>query len=224
VESASDLHVANMRADLHQAIPRLTLVESSVGDGHGDGNGNGNNINKINANVGNHTASFKNLNALQIAVIADAKRFLSQHVVQKIIEAIWHGEIVFWDSISAYSTKSPRYYNVHTADPYSRLRVPKYLKVWEVAFFMTFLVLYYSVVVERSFVHIPVVEVIFYIWLASFLWDEISEWMDAGVLYLNDIFNIFDMLMITIGLVFALLRKSTLLCTSKIVVLELICV
>lgn len=37
-----------------------------------------------------------NLNALEIAAVSDAKKFLSQKPVQGIIEAIWHGDIIFW--------------------------------------------------------------------------------------------------------------------------------
>lgn len=44
------------------------------------------------------TKPFVTLNALEIAAVADAKRFLSQHVVQKIITGIWNGDIVFWES------------------------------------------------------------------------------------------------------------------------------
>lgn len=43
------------------------------------------------------TKPFVTLNALEIAAVADAKRFLSQHVVQKIVTGIWNGDIVFWD-------------------------------------------------------------------------------------------------------------------------------
>lgn len=45
------------------------------------------------------TKPFVTLNALEIAAVADAKRFLSQHVVQKIITGIWDGDIVFWDGM-----------------------------------------------------------------------------------------------------------------------------
>lgn len=45
------------------------------------------------------TKPFVTLNALEIAAVADAKRFLSQHVVQKIISGIWNGDIVFWESV-----------------------------------------------------------------------------------------------------------------------------
>lgn len=46
------------------------------------------------------TKPFVNLNALEIAAVANAKRFLSQHVVQKIVTGIWNGDIVFWESKS----------------------------------------------------------------------------------------------------------------------------
>ncbi|KAF4990691.1 hypothetical protein FDECE_14273 [Fusarium decemcellulare] len=153
------------------------------------------------------TASFKNLNALEIAAIANAKRFLSQHIVQKIITAIWSGDIIFWDSLSVHSTKKTRFYNPRTADPFSRLRVPKYLKSWEVLFFCIFLALYYSVLIVRDESRITIPEVILFIWIAAFFYDELSEWLDAGsIFYATDIWNLFDMIMITIGFAFAILR------------------
>lgn len=154
------------------------------------------------------TSSFKNLNALEIAAIADAKRFLSQHVVQKIITAIWNGDLVFWDSLSVHSTKRPRFYNPATMDPFSRLRVPKYLKCWEVLFFSIFLCLYYAVLVNRDETKITTVEIILFIWIAAFFYDELSEWLDAGsIFYATDIWNLFDMIMIAIGFTFAVLSK-----------------
>ena len=154
------------------------------------------------------TAPFKSLNALEIAAIADAKRFLSQHVVQKIITGIWNGDIIFWDALSVKAEKRPRFYNARTADPYCRLRVPRYLKAWEVLFFAVFLCLYYAVLVEQNTQRITPTEVVLYIWLAAFCYDELSEWIDAGsVFYAADIWNVFDMIMISIGFAFAILRK-----------------
>ncbi|RMJ03390.1 hypothetical protein BHE90_015992 [Fusarium euwallaceae] len=153
------------------------------------------------------TAPFKSLNALEIAAIANAKRFLSQHIVQKIITAIWSGDIIFWDSLSVHSTKKPRFYNPRTADPFSRLRVPKYLKSWEVLFFCIFLALYYSVLIVRDESRLTIPEVILFLWIAAFFYDELSEWLDAGsIFYATDIWNLFDMIMITIGFTFAILR------------------
>lgn len=182
------------RNTMKNAIPKLTLSAEITGE-------------DPRAEGYDHTGALKSLNALEIAVIANAKRFLSRHIVQKIITGLWHGEIIFWDSVSTSSVKAPRYYNVRTADPFSRLRVPKYLKAWEVFFFIVFLVLYYSVVLERSFTSIPMIEVVFYIWLLAFLWDEIQEWADAGMFYMSDFWNLFDMSMIGIGVLFAVLRR-----------------
>ncbi|KAI1767255.1 hypothetical protein GGR53DRAFT_482761 [Hypoxylon sp. FL1150] len=153
------------------------------------------------------TAPFIHLNALEIAAIADAKRFLSQHVVQKIITGIWNGEIIFWDRLTVHSEKKPRFYNPSTADPFSRLRVPKYLKAYEVAFFIAFLILYYSVLIEQNRYSITPLEVLLYIWFAAFFYDEVSEYIDAGsIFYAADVWNLFDMTMIAIGAVFAILR------------------
>ncbi|TDZ18240.1 Calcium channel YVC1 [Colletotrichum orbiculare MAFF 240422] len=153
------------------------------------------------------TSPFTNLNALEIAAVADAKRFLSQHVVQKIVTGIWNGDIIFWDSLSVHAVKKPRFYNAHTADIFSRLRVPKYLKAWEAFFFLIFLGLYYSVLVEQNMERITHNEVVLYIWLAAFLYDELSEWADAGtIFYATDVWNLFDMIMIGIGISFAILR------------------
>lgn len=54
---------------------------------------------------------FFGLNALEIATIAHAKKFLSQKVVQRVIDDIWNGQIVFWDSLSVHSKKKPQFFN-----------------------------------------------------------------------------------------------------------------
>ncbi|KAI0845520.1 hypothetical protein F5Y00DRAFT_265472 [Daldinia vernicosa] len=153
------------------------------------------------------TEPFTHLNGLEIAAIANAKRFLSQHVVQKIITGIWNGSIIFWDQLSVHSRKKTQFYNPRTADPFSRLRVPIYLKAYEVAFFAGFLMLYYSVLIKQNHHAITPLEVVLYIWFAAFFYDEVSEYIDAGsIFYAADVWNLFDMIMIAIGLVFAILR------------------
>lgn len=54
---------------------------------------------------------FFGLNALEIAAIGHAKNFLSQQVVQRIVNDIWKGEIVFWDSLTVNSKKRPQRFN-----------------------------------------------------------------------------------------------------------------
>jgi hypothetical protein len=54
---------------------------------------------------------FFGLNALEVAAVASAKRFLSQRVVQRVVNDIWNGEIVFWDSLTVHSIKKPQIFN-----------------------------------------------------------------------------------------------------------------
>lgn len=126
------------------------------------------------------TAQFEKLNALEIAAISNSKRFLSQRPVQNIINGLWRGDIVFWNALGSNSVRRPQLYNYRNADPFCRLRVPRYLKVFETIYFMIFLGLYYAVLIRRSLNHVPVAEALLYIWIAGFAYDEFGEWIDAG--------------------------------------------
>lgn len=57
------------------------------------------------------TLSFAGLNALEIATVGQAKRFLSQRVVQDVINGIWSGDIIFWESLSIHTRKKARIYH-----------------------------------------------------------------------------------------------------------------
>jgi hypothetical protein len=96
------------------------------------------------------TSSFTGLNGLEIAAVADCKKFLSQKIVQKIVTGIWKGDITFWQTLSADTKKKPQFYSKRHSDCFTRLRVPRYIKAFEVLFFATFLFLYYAVLVERN--------------------------------------------------------------------------
>ncbi|TLD37817.1 hypothetical protein E2P81_ATG03492 [Venturia nashicola] len=183
-------------------------------------------------------SSFQNLNALEIAAVSDAKKFLSQRVVQRIIESIWRGEIIFWETLGVDSVKDAKVYNKKKADPFSRLRVPLYNKVFEAIFFLSFLALYYAVLVpiqrsgnnrprrpgvpplsadgalhstesERlhSFRSITTNEVLLYIWILSFAYDEFGDFMDAGqAFYSTDFWSIWDIGIVLIGVIFFVTR------------------
>ncbi|KAJ5712474.1 hypothetical protein N7493_008942 [Penicillium malachiteum] len=150
---------------------------------------------------------FFGLNALEIAAIAHAKRFLSQRVVQRVVNDIWKGEIVFWDSLTVHSTKKPQIFNRKTADPYSRLRVPLYRKIFEAAFFLSFLFLYYSVLVERSQNSLGRFELVMDIWIVAFAYDELSGIIDAGVLFYGmDFWSLWNLGIIGVGFAFIITR------------------
>ncbi|TVY55879.1 Calcium channel, partial [Lachnellula suecica] len=153
------------------------------------------------------TTSFTGLNGLEIAAVADCKRFLSQRIVQKIVTGIWNGDITFWDGLKEGTMKKPQFYRKSLSDPFARLRVPRYIKAFEIAFFATFLFLYYAVLVERNPYHITFLELLLYIWFAAFTYDELSEFIDAGsIFYAVDLWNGCDIIIILIGAAFLISR------------------
>ncbi|KAJ5148234.1 hypothetical protein N7526_001586 [Penicillium atrosanguineum] len=155
---------------------------------------------------------FFGLNALEIAAIAQAKRFLSQRVVQRVVNDIWNGEIVFWDSLTVNSKKNPHMFNRRTADPYSRLRVPVYRKLFEAAFFLSFLLLYYSVLVERKQNGLGFFEALMDVWIAAFAYDELSGMVDAGMLfYQMDFWSLWNLGIIGVGISFIITSEFTVL-------------
>jgi hypothetical protein len=152
--------------------------------------------------------SLAGMNALEIAAIADAKKFVSQKPVQKIVEDIWNGDVIFWENLGVHAVKKARTYNKRVADPFTRLRVPKYQKAFQVAFFVTFLILYYAVLVERNPQHIDFLEVLLYIWIIAFGYDEFGEIQDAGLMfYQTDFWSLWDLAIILVGAAFFLTRK-----------------
>lgn len=85
--------------------------------------------------------------------------------------------------------------------------MPKYQKAFQVAFFITFLVLYYAVLVQRSPVSVTATEVLLYIWIAAFAYDEFGEFRDAGYLfYATDFWSIWDLMIILVGVAFFVIR------------------
>ena len=70
------------------------------------------------------TLPFVHLNALEIAAVADAKKFLSQRIVQKVVNGIWCGDIIFWDSLNAQTKKKAQKYN----NRYASSTMPRYIQ------------------------------------------------------------------------------------------------
>jgi hypothetical protein len=102
-------------------------------------------------------------------------------------------------------TEDPR-----IADPYARLRVPKYAKTIQICFFAALLALYYAVLIQRHPHSITVTEIFLYIWIAAFAYDEFGEFQDAGVMfYQTDFWSLWDLGIIFTGIAFLIVRKCT---------------
>lgn len=97
---------------------------------------------------------------------------------------------------------------IRNRDPYCRLRVPKYQKALEGLFILVFLAIYYAVLFERNVQRVTPKEVLLYIWIAAFAYDEFGDFQDASLLYRADFWSLWDIGIIGIGLVFLTLRSS----------------
>lgn len=163
---------------------------------HGNGNGNGNgsepNGNSSKSGKGEgFSEPFMNLNTLEIAAVSGAKKFLSQRVIQDVVTGIWSGEIVFWDTLKVNAVKKPRFHNKKTGDPWCRLRVPRYMKTFEIMFFVCFLGLFYIVSLQRSMHTITIWEVIFFVFTLGFAFDELDDFVESGAyFYSTDIWYV----------------------------------
>tara|TARA_R110002003_G_scaffold96_12_gene7492 strand:- start:9620 stop:10624 length:1005 start_codon:yes stop_codon:yes gene_type:complete len=195
-----------------QTSEHTPLLSGSTGDYFGSGNQMA-----ANARFSSLTDQCENLSALEIAAVSGAKKFLSQRPVQKIINGLWRGDIVFWETLSVDSVKKPRKYNRRSADLFCRLRVPLYLKVFETLFFAVFLALYYAVLVHRDFHRVTVAEIFLYVWIASFAYDEFADWIDAGQtsFYASDFWWTWDISIVIVGMAFCVLRIVGLSSSNK---------
>ena len=118
---------------------------------------------------------YQHLTALEIAAVCEAKKFMSQRAVQSIIDGLWKGDIMLWQTMNPDTVKRATLYRSEKCDPFTRLRVPLYLKTFEVMFFAAFLAFYYVVLVEKSFHSVTFTEVLLYIWLAAFAYNGRSH-------------------------------------------------
>ncbi|KAF8461417.1 hypothetical protein BDZ91DRAFT_737354 [Kalaharituber pfeilii] len=197
-----------------EAIQGTTATESSnLLDNSNNGNTNSANNSGMNTPDGEEgtiedeacaiASAYGGLNTLEIAIVAEAKYFLSQKSVQRVVDGI----VVFWEGLNVTGRKRPHLYNKRKADPYSRLRVPKYQKAFEACFLATFAVLYYAVLIERNPYKITGTETVLLLFFVAFAADEFTQWMDAGTLfYASDIWSWLDLVVIFIGLAFLVWR------------------
>ncbi|KAI8604389.1 hypothetical protein EDD21DRAFT_366328 [Dissophora ornata] len=161
------------------------------------------------------------MSALEVAISGKAKHFLSNPLVQEIINQIWLGEIVFFsnaiDNPQSCLNASPQ--EIRTVTVYdsrdikflrlSRLRVPRYKTTFQMVSFSAFILLY-TLVTFRKEAKLTALEVIMDLFALSFTLDEFLDLKDSGPsFYFETVWNLFDVPIYIIFLVFMSLRIST---------------
>ena len=104
-------------------------------------------------------------------------------------------------------------------DPYVRLRVPLYMKVFECLFTISFLLIYYVVLFERNDEQITVMEGLLFVWIAAFTYDEFGEINDtASLIYTRDFWNYWDVCVLLVGVAYIITRIVGLACKRNDIV------
>ncbi|KAF8638246.1 hypothetical protein AX17_002268 [Amanita inopinata Kibby_2008] len=155
--------------------------------------------------------------ALEMAISTGAKFFLSTPLCQKVVNQIYSGVVVF----SIKTTRSvladnykPRAIKMH--DPreapfldHYRLRVPKYSAILE---FLNFCMLFFTFVLCLSYhdaTKLTMWEVVFIIFAAAFTLEEYTASNEHGwIIYIANMWNVFDFAFIIIFLGYIVLRMK----------------
>ncbi|KAF9213855.1 hypothetical protein CPC16_000200 [Podila verticillata] len=161
------------------------------------------------------------MNAIEVAISGRAKHFLSNPLVQEIINQIWLGNIVFFataidhpDTCLNASQQEIRTVTVYDSRHIkflrlSRLRVPRYKTTFQMVSFSAF-ILVYTVVTFAKEDKLTAMEVIMDIFALSYTLDEFLQLKDSGPsFYFETVWNLFDVPIYICFLVFMGLRIST---------------
>ncbi|KAF9205310.1 hypothetical protein BGZ49_004210 [Haplosporangium sp. Z 27] len=152
------------------------------------------------------------MSAIEVAISGRAKNFISNPLVQEIINQIWLGEIVFFSNAidNPRSCLNASQQEIRTVTVYdrqhikflrlSRLRVPRYKTTFQMVSFSVFICVYTIVTFEKR-AELTVMEVIMDVFALSFTLDEFLQLKDSGpAFYFETVWNIFDVPIYTIFL------------------------
>jgi hypothetical protein len=168
--------------------------------------------------------------ALELAVLCGARRFCAGPAVQRIVDRIWRGDVVFYANIidddsavpgsSNYAsmTRARSAINVRRSRPQgfrevfrvSRMRVPRYQHIMHICIYLIFMCIYAYVLLENS-PTFTVYEAILDILAAGYIFDELTQISKSGFdFYVQHLWNPIDTLTHLNLLIFAGLRTHIL--------------
>ncbi|KAF7309784.1 hypothetical protein MIND_00350300 [Mycena indigotica] len=154
-------------------------------------------------------------NAIEMAIVGKAKRFLKSSSCQKVIDGIWAGRYVY-QAESSHSILSDTYKRtpVHFYDPHKaplldhyRLKVPAVRSVLEYSNFLILFVLFIFAIELSELNRINAAELIFMIYALGFTLEKIAAMQEHGIkVYFKGTWNGFDMVFVATYCVYAFLR------------------
>ncbi|EIW58800.1 uncharacterized protein TRAVEDRAFT_72272 [Trametes versicolor FP-101664 SS1] len=154
-------------------------------------------------------------NAIEMAILGQAKRFIKSSACQKVIDGIWSGKIVYQASSSrsilsdTYKRNPIHFYDPHKApllDHY-RLKVPAIRSVLEYINFLTLFVLFVFALEYSELNRINIAEVLFIIYALGFTLEKVAAMQEHGIkVYFKGTWNGFDLAFVTLYCTYAVMR------------------
>ena len=125
-------------------------------------------------------ANNPSMSALEIAIVAEALKFIASPIVQNVLQDIWKGNVVLWGDLdinASTARKKPTIYSWRRTAwaGYARLRVPRYRFAFQVANFGVLLVLFLLTLMQGNRDHISVQEILLDIWFLGFAYSELGS-------------------------------------------------
>jgi hypothetical protein len=132
------------------------------------------------AGPSNSSANNPSMSALEIAIVAEALKFLGSPIVQNVLQDIWKGNVELWGDLdinASTARKKPTIYSWRRTawTGYARLRVPRYRFAFQVANFGILLTLFLMTLMQGDRDHISVQEILMDIWFLGFAYSELGS-------------------------------------------------
>ncbi|KAF8318776.1 hypothetical protein DL93DRAFT_345555 [Clavulina sp. PMI_390] len=154
-------------------------------------------------------------NALEMAILGRAKRFIKSAAAQKIIDGIWAGRIIYSpDAFHSFLSDTYKKTPVHFYDPtkaplldHYRLKVPAIRSVLEYMNFLILFLLFITVLETNEIAYMNAFEWLFMVYGIGFTVDRLATMQEHGIrLYSSNLWNGFDMAFIMTFLPYVTLR------------------
>ncbi|KAI0705213.1 hypothetical protein BC835DRAFT_1314998 [Cytidiella melzeri] len=154
-------------------------------------------------------------NAIEIAIISQAKLFIKSSACQKVIDGIWIGKIVYQaDSSRSILSDTYKRTPVHFYDPHKaplldhyRLKVPAVRSVLEYLNFVALFILFIIALEFNQIDDINIAEGVFMIYALGFTLEKVAAMQEHGIkVYFKGTWNGFDLAFVTLFCTYAILR------------------
>lgn len=172
-------------------------------------------VQEVKQAIGEDECRENSQSAIEMAIATKAKAFVSSPIVQSVVNDMYTGRVIF--SITAsrsvvadnYKQRAIDIYDVRRApflDHY-RLRVPRYSAILHFMNIAVLLLIFIAFLHSEDAAHVSLWEGVFLVFATAFTLQEYTASREYGwLIYMSNVWNIFDTAFVVIFLVYLALR------------------